>query len=52
MAAQDSKPNLAWQEGFAASVALLTLCSTCGKETLLSRRPALVMALQKNYSNQ
>src|SRR5256714_10697766 len=32
MAAQDSKSEFAWQESSAACVALLTLCSTCGKE--------------------
>src|SRR2546421_2673269 len=32
MAAQDSKSEFAWQESSAACVALLILCSTCGKE--------------------
>jgi len=53
MAGQDSKSQFRRQEQFAASVALLTFCSTCGKETLLiPDEAALVMTLQKNYSNK
>jgi len=37
---------------FAASVALLTFCSTCGKETLLIQTGGLVTTLLKNYSNK